>query len=57
METNNEVDGQLAQLALQLNCMGTDDEETLVRNFQELLAPHSDLSSDVCRFFLDMNNW
>jgi len=49
-----DVDGDLARA---LSCMGTNDREVLIRQFQQVLGEHHNVSADSCAFFLDMNNW
>jgi hypothetical protein len=48
----DDVDGQLAQ---QLGCLGTNDREVLIAQFQQITGHPIDQQS--CAFFLDMNNW
>lgn len=43
-------------LLLQFQCMGTNDRDVLVAEFQRLLGP-STLRPEACAFFLEMNNW
>jgi hypothetical protein len=54
MDVDGDVDGTLAQA---FGCMGTNDREVLVRQFQQLLGENHQVSADSCAFFLDMNNW
>lgn len=43
-------------LLLQFQCMGTNDRDVLIAEFQRLLGPSS-LKPEACAFFLEMNNW
>jgi hypothetical protein len=45
-----------AELLLQFQCMGTNDRDALIMEFQRLLGPNT-LQPDACAFFLEMNNW
>uniref|UniRef100_A0A914UNI3 Uncharacterized protein n=1 Tax=Plectus sambesii TaxID=2011161 RepID=A0A914UNI3_9BILA len=54
MDVDGDVDGTLAQA---FGCMGTNDREVLIRQFQQLLGENHQVSAESCAFFLDMNNW
>ena len=43
-------------LLLQFQCMGTNDRDALINEFQRLLGPNN-LQPEACSFFLEMNNW
>lgn len=45
-----------ANLLLQFQCMGTNDRDALINEFQRLLGPNN-LQPEACAFFLEMNNW
>ncbi|RWS30247.1 hypothetical protein B4U80_00683, partial [Leptotrombidium deliense] len=45
-----------AELLQRFQCLGTQDKDVLIREFQRFLPPNQ-LSSEGCAFFLDMNNW
>ncbi|GMT35630.1 hypothetical protein PFISCL1PPCAC_26927 [Pristionchus fissidentatus] len=53
METDHEIDGDLARV---LSCMGTNDKEVLIRQFQQVCGDLT-ISPETCHFFLDMSNW
>lgn len=45
-------------LLLQFQCMGTNDRDALIAEFQRLLGSEtSNLRPEACAFFLEMNNW
>ena len=48
--------GADVDLLLQFQCMGTNDRDVLISEFQRLLGP-SVLKPEACAFFLEMNNW
>ena len=43
-------------LLQQFSCMGTQDKEVLIKQFQALFGA-SEPARDVCVFYLEMNNW
>lgn len=45
-----------SSLLQQFSCLGTQDKDVLINQFQKLLSPNQ-LSAEGCAFFLDMNNW
>ncbi|BES90567.1 Chromosome 6 open reading frame 106 [Nesidiocoris tenuis] len=51
MDTN--LDQQLLQ---QFSCMGTNDRDDLIQQFQSLVL-HGGISYSTAHFFLEMNNW
>lgn len=53
METDHDIDGDLARV---LSCMGTNDKEVLIRQFQQVCGDVT-ISPETCHFFLDMSNW
>jgi len=59
MASNDEsmvMESNEADLLLQFQCLGTNDRDALIREFQRLLGPNN-LEPEACAFFLEMNNW
>ena len=52
MDVDNDIEGQLLQ---QFSCMGTQDKEVLIAQFQHFLG--NQITEENCAFYLDMNNW
>lgn len=52
MDVDNDIEGQLLQ---QFSCMGTQDKEVLIAQFQHFLG--NQINPENCAFYLDMNNW
>ncbi|VDM20643.1 unnamed protein product [Hydatigera taeniaeformis] len=50
--SNSEIDAQLLE---QFRCLGTDDRDELVKNFNHVVGEN--VSSGICHFFLDLANW
>lgn len=56
MDASGTSDATDLDLLLQFQCMGTNDRDALIMEFQRLLGPVS-LQPEACAFFLEMNNW
>ncbi|KAM7541433.1 hypothetical protein Aperf_G00000030315 [Anoplocephala perfoliata] len=50
--SNSEIDAQLLE---QFRCLGTDDREELVKEFNQIVG--SGVSTSICHFFLDLASW
>lgn len=50
--SNSEIDAQLLE---QFRCLGTNDRDELVKEFNRIVG--NGVPSSICQFFLDLANW